>query len=70
MNRYICIYIYVQYVHNSGVHGRLPTRFKKGNGPLGKQAMEVSRLVNGDKNDADTKSKVKNTGYTRDLHGQ
>ena len=64
------VYIYVPYVHNSGVHGRLRTRFKKGNGRLGKQAMKVSRLVNGDKNDADSKSKGKNTGYTHDLHGQ
>ena len=44
--------IYMPYVHNPGVHGRLyGLDLKKGNGRLGKQAMEVARLVNGEEND-------------------
>ena len=42
---YICLYIYlyVLYVHNLGMHGRFyRLNFKKGNGCLGKQAMEVA----------------------------
>ena len=39
---------------------------KKGNDRLGKQAMEVARLVNDEETTADLKSKGKNTGYTRD----
>ena len=44
---YMLVYIYVPYVHNLGVRGRLlRTRHLKRNGHLGKQALEVARLVN------------------------
>ena len=37
---YMLVYIYVPYVHNPGVHGRLlRTRHHKRNGRLGKQAL-------------------------------
>ena len=46
----------------------LRSRIKKGNGRLGKQAMEVGLLMK--KTTADSMAKRKNTGYKRDLHGQ
>ena len=49
---YVGIYIYVPYVHNLGVHGRFyGLDLKKGNGRLGKQALEIARLINDEEND-------------------
>ena len=64
VSMYICV------IHNPGVQGRFyGLDLKKGNGHLGKYAMEVTRLMM-KKRTADSKSKGKNTGYTCDLHGQ
>ena len=70
---YTCMNIYMYIcadVHNSGVHGRLFGLDLKGNGHLGKQPMEVTRLVDNVENDVHLKSKGKKTGYTCYLHGQ
>ena len=45
----------------------LRTQLKRGNGRLGKQPMEIARLVNDEETTAYSKSKGKNTGYTCDI---
>ena len=41
----------------------------KGNGCLGKVAMEVARLVHDEENECRFEVQTMNTGYTHDLHG-
>ena len=66
---YICVC--VPYVHNpENTRKILRTQLKKGNGRLGKQVVEMARLVNDEENSCRFEVQREEHCYTHDLHGQ